>query len=216
MSEKLIIDPVTGGMKGAKDERWDLIPPSPLLDLAVLAGGFDKLSFRALDEIARVYAYGSSKYSDYNWQKGFAWRLSIAALQRHVSKHMQGEKVDHETDRLHLAHATWHLFTLYEFARLGLGTDDRIKDDGAAQCVFAGGLNDLWLRIFRFAAAADHDALELLRAAEIALKLVDEELAKRQEPPPAPEGWHPHKFLTGAVCDATDCRAPAHFTETLP
>ena len=85
MSEKLIIDPVTGGMKGAKDERWDLIPPSPLLDLAVLAGGFDKLSFRALDEIARVYAYGSSKYSDYNWQKGFAWRLSIAALQRHVS-----------------------------------------------------------------------------------------------------------------------------------
>ena len=208
MTEIRVVDPKTGGEKGTKPERWDLIPPSPLLDLAVLVGGFDKLSFRALDELARVYAVGARKYADFNWRKGFAWRLSIAALERHLSWHMQGQKIDGETDCLHLAHAVWHLFALYEFARLGLGTDDRVKEHcAAAECTMAKrGLDELWLRVFRFATAAEHDALELLRAAEIALRLVDEALA-------APEGWHPHKFAHGTVCDDPACPAPAHFRE---
>jgi hypothetical protein len=213
MTEIRVVDPKTGGEKGTKPERWDLIPPSPLLDLAVLVGGFDKLSFRALDELARVYAFGARKYSDFNWRKGIAWRLSIAALERHVSLHMQGQKIDGETDCLHLAHAVWHLFTLYEFARLGLGTDDRVKEHGAAECAVAKrGLDELWLRIFRFSTAAEHDALELLRAAEIALRLVDDALAV-PSPPSPPEGWHPHKFAHGAVCDDPACPAPAHFQE---
>jgi nucleoside 2-deoxyribosyltransferase len=107
--EVIVIDPVTGGRKGQKLERFDLIAPEPLV------------------ELARVYGYGASKYADDNWMKGYSWRLSIGALLRHIMKFVGGTYTDEESGRPHLAHAMWHCITLMEFYRLKLGTDDRFS-----------------------------------------------------------------------------------------
>lgn len=105
--EVRIVDPKTGGQKGQKPERFDLIP------------------FDALEEVARVYGEGAKKYEDDNWLKGYRWRLSLGALLRHVARFMCGEDRDRETGCLHLAHAAWHCLTLITFMQRGLGTDDR-------------------------------------------------------------------------------------------
>lgn len=106
-NEVRIVDPVTGGMKGSKDERYDLLP------------------YDALDEIARVYGVGAKKYEDHNWLKGYAWGLSLAACFRHLSRFAQGEDRDPETGCLHVAHAAWHCLTLLTFYMRKLGTDNR-------------------------------------------------------------------------------------------
>ncbi len=114
MTEERITDPKTGGQKGRKPERFDLLP------------------FDALEEVARVYGLGAKKYDDDNWLLGYAWRLSAGALLRHVARFMCGEDRDPETGCLHLAHAAWHCLTLLTFALRGLGTDDRAKTPNGA------------------------------------------------------------------------------------
>ncbi len=104
--EVRVVDPVTGGEKGQKGERYDLIP-------AV-----------AHQELARVFGFGSAKYADDNWRKGYSWRLSVGALERHLAAWKQGESVDAESGCHHLAHAAWHCYVLQTFEREGLGTDD--------------------------------------------------------------------------------------------
>ena len=106
--EARVTDPTTGGQKGVKLERFDLIP------------------FDALEEVARVYGYGARKYAEHNWARGYAWSLTLGALLRHVSRFMCGEDRDPETGCLHLAHAAWHCLTLIAFVHRGLGTDDRV------------------------------------------------------------------------------------------
>lgn len=100
-------DPKTGGQKGQKPERCDLIPADALM------------------ELARVYGEGAKKYEDNNYLKGYPWSWSLASLWRHILRWMLGEDVDPETGCHHLMHAAWHCFTLYVFAVRGLGTDDR-------------------------------------------------------------------------------------------
>ena len=106
-SEVRVTDPKTGGQKGQKIERFDLLP------------------FDALEEVARVYGHGAKKYADDNWLRGYAWRLSAGALLRHVARWMVGEDRDPETGCHHLAHAAWHCLTLMTFEMRSLGTDDR-------------------------------------------------------------------------------------------
>ena len=101
----------TGGEKGVKPERYDLIPIAPL------------------DHLARVYGKGALKYDDHNWRRGYEWGKSYAALQRHLTAFWEGEDID-EDGEPHLAHAAWHCFTLLEYlsnpryARF----DDRYKE----------------------------------------------------------------------------------------
>jgi hypothetical protein len=108
-TEVIMTDPKTGGMKGQKIERFDLLP------------------FDALEEIARVYGFGATKYADDNWLKGYSWRLSAGAMLRHIAKFMVGEDRDIESGCHHLAHVAWHCLTLITFTMRGLGTDDRAK-----------------------------------------------------------------------------------------
>lgn len=105
--EERVVDPVTGGAKGRKLERYDLVP------------------WAALDEVARVYGTGAAKYSDWNWMLGYNWSLSLGALFRHASLFAQGEDRD-ESGHHHLAHAAWHCLTLMTFAMMGRGQDDRM------------------------------------------------------------------------------------------
>lgn len=108
MTEERIVDPTTGGQKGRKPERFEL------------------LSWGSLEEVARVAAFGAAKYDDHNWTKGYAWSLCLGALFRHVARFAQGEDIDPESKLPHLAHALWHCMALMHFQRHALGTDDRM------------------------------------------------------------------------------------------
>lgn len=100
----------TGGQKGSKPERYDLIPVGPLAHLA------------------RTYGFGAEKYEDNNWQKGYDWKLSYAALQRHLNAFWGGEDFDPEIGTPHLANAAWHCFTLMWFMENRPEYDSRAKE----------------------------------------------------------------------------------------
>lgn len=108
MSEEIrVVNEKTGGAKGSKDERFDLIP------------------YEAVAEIARVYGMGAKKYDPHNWRKGYDWGLSYAALMRHVTAFWNGEDLDPESGLPHMAHAGWHCLTLLTFMKDHEALDDR-------------------------------------------------------------------------------------------
>jgi hypothetical protein len=115
--EVRIVDPATGGEKGAKVQRFSLIPSDFLWALAT------------------HYGVGARKYADDNWKRGYSWRLSLDAHNRHLSQWLGGfigpegawrdpEDNDPETGSSHLVAAAWHLVALWWFHRYGRGTDD--------------------------------------------------------------------------------------------
>jgi len=97
----------TGGQKGSKEARFDLIPAGPLTTLA------------------RLYGRGALKYDDDNWRKGYDWRLSFAAMQRHAWQFWGGQNNDDETGLPHLASVAWHAFALLEFMQAHPQYDSR-------------------------------------------------------------------------------------------
>lgn len=87
--------------------RMDLIPPE------------------ALYALGRVLEYGARKYADRNWEKGFAWGRSVAALKRHLSAWEAGQGCDQESGMPHLWHVLTNAAFLLAFEARGVGTDDR-------------------------------------------------------------------------------------------
>jgi hypothetical protein len=88
--------------------RHDLIPPF------------------VLDEIAKVYTYGTIKYDDDNWRKGLHWRKNvIGPMLRHLWKWIRGEKIDEESGCHHMAMALWQGFALMIYEKYSIGIDDR-------------------------------------------------------------------------------------------
>lgn len=91
----------TGGQKGSKPARFDLIPTLPLTLLA------------------EQYGRGAEKYEKVNgldnWRNGYEWSLSYAAMQRHLTAFWGGEDIDPDSGMPHLVAAAWHCFTLLEF-----------------------------------------------------------------------------------------------------
>lgn len=107
--EVRVTDSKTGGQKGSKLARLDLIP------------------VYAQVEEAKVHGMGATKYAPYNWRRGYDWGLSYGAMQRHLVAFWNGEDIDSESGLPHLAHARWHTGVLLEFLHYGLGTDDRLS-----------------------------------------------------------------------------------------
>lgn len=101
----------TGGQKGVKEARFDLIPSE------------------ALTQLAEHYAVGAAKYGDHNWRKGFEWSKSYAALNRHLHAFWGGEDLDPETGKPHLTAVAFHAFTLLTFAKEHPEYDDRFKEE---------------------------------------------------------------------------------------
>lgn len=99
----------TGGKKGTKRQRYDLIPVGPLA------------------KVAEHYAAGCEKYSDHNWRLGHEWSKSYAALQRHANAFWRGEDTDPETGSPHLAAVVFHALTLIEFSEVFPEYDDRYR-----------------------------------------------------------------------------------------
>jgi len=109
VSEVRIVNEQTGGEKGQKIERYDLIP------------------WEAMDEVARVYGLGAEKYSENNFRKGYAWSLSFASMMRHATQFWAGESYDKETGAHHLACAVFHALALIDFEKNYPELDDRYK-----------------------------------------------------------------------------------------
>lgn len=132
----------TGGQKGTKIERFDLIPAGPLAELAA------------------HYGSGAKKYAAHQWRNGYEWSKSYAALMRHLNAFWGGEDYDvcppdgdgcafvtnerepfeggftphgstcyNHTGNHHMAAAAWHCFTLLEFKDTFPEHDDRYRGD---------------------------------------------------------------------------------------
>lgn len=97
MSEEVRSVSATGGEKGVKVERYDLLP------------------VEALRQVAAHYGRGAEKYADNQWRKGYEWGKSYAALQRHANAFWGGEDFDPETGSHHMAAVAWHALTLLTF-----------------------------------------------------------------------------------------------------
>jgi hypothetical protein len=64
---------------------------------------YSLVPFAAFDEVVKVLTYGAKKYDRHNWKHVEDIRYQ-AALMRHFSAYMQGERNDPESNINHLAH----------------------------------------------------------------------------------------------------------------
>lgn len=111
----------TGGRKVQKEERYDLIPAEPLRLLARHFGvGAEKYTER--DAEGNITHDGAD-----NWRRGYDWRLSFAALNRHLWQFWAGEDIDEETGTPHIIAVAWHAFILDEFRRIHPQFDTRTQ-----------------------------------------------------------------------------------------
>jgi hypothetical protein len=97
----------TGGEKGTKLARFDLIPAGPLTQLA------------------EHYGRGAEKYEDRNWERGYEWSKTFAALQRHAWAAWGGEDIDPGTGSPHMVAVAWHALAWLEFMSTHPEFDDR-------------------------------------------------------------------------------------------
>jgi hypothetical protein len=99
----------TGGQKGVKQARYDLIP------------------WDEIDQLAQLYGYGATKYEDRNWEKGYEFSKSYAALLRHLTAWWNGEDVDPEHQLSHMTSVIFHALALMYFLERHPQFDDRPK-----------------------------------------------------------------------------------------
>lgn len=104
-TEHVVTNETTGGRKGQKLARFDLIPP------------------RSMIALAEHFGRGAAKYEDRNWEKGYNWSLNFQALMRHMWLWWNGEDGDDGGPHLHAA--LWHACVLIEFAATHPELDDR-------------------------------------------------------------------------------------------
>ena len=97
----------TGGEKGVKPARFDLVPVYPLTVLSEL------------------YGRGADKYQPHNWARGYEWSKSYASLMRHATQFWGGQDRDDETGLPHMAAVAFHAFALLQFMRDFPQHDDR-------------------------------------------------------------------------------------------
>ncbi len=106
-TEIRVTNEATGGQKGQKLARFDLIPVEPLTRLA------------------EHYGKGAAKYYPRNWEQGYDWSLSYGALMRHLTAWWGGEENDPELGSNHLDAVMFHAMALREFTNTHPELDDR-------------------------------------------------------------------------------------------
>ena len=88
----------TGGEKGSKPWRYDMLPTT------------------ALRQVAELYGVGARKYAEHNFRRGYDWDKTYSALQRHANLFWSGEDYDLELAGVnHLTSVAWHAFAATEF-----------------------------------------------------------------------------------------------------
>lgn len=83
------------------------------------------ISRRAIEEEAKVMAFGREKYDAWNWSKGIAWSRVLDAVLRHVHAYCDGETFDPETGLSHAAHARAGLGFILDYEKEHPELDDR-------------------------------------------------------------------------------------------
>lgn len=91
--------------------RWSLLPIQPLRD--------------AID----VLEFGSKRYGDYNWRKGFEWTAMYNATLRHLTSWFEGEDIADDSRLPHLAHALVNIMFLLVFRDTHKELDNRPSKD---------------------------------------------------------------------------------------
>lgn len=108
VGEEVRVTSETGGAKGQKAAQLGTVDPVALLHLSEVSG------------------YGAQKYGEsFNFLRGYDWRLSFDAMQRHMLAYWSGEDRDLESGLLHPAHAAWHGLAMTSFALRQVGEDTR-------------------------------------------------------------------------------------------
>jgi hypothetical protein len=79
----------------------------------------------ALEQMAKVFTFGATKYEPHNWKKGMAWSKVLASLKRHLLAFESGEDYDKETGLLHSAHIMANASFLTEYYKIYPQGDDR-------------------------------------------------------------------------------------------
>lgn len=116
-SETRIVNPETGGAKGRKLARFDLLP------------------WEAIWKVAEHYGRGANKYDDHNWRRGYDWSLSLGALGRHYAQFAAGEDYDEQTGSHHMAAVAFHALTLLVYADEHPDLDDRWQTRQAVELI---------------------------------------------------------------------------------
>lgn len=84
------------------------------------------LPAHALIETACVHGLGASKYGRYNWrQNDVNASTYVSAIMRHLMMWQQGEDIDPESGRSHLAHIAAGCNILMDAKKHGRLIDDR-------------------------------------------------------------------------------------------
>ena len=85
----------------------------------------------ALEQLAKVLAFGAEKYAPHNWRKGLAQTRLISAAMRHLSAFNGGQDTDPETGLHHAAHAMCCCMFMVWMSANKPQFDDRYKGDAA-------------------------------------------------------------------------------------
>lgn len=125
---KMIKDHIDGGKKESKLARFDLLPPSALYALA--------------EHYGKNCEENGGKYPARNWEKGYSWGLSFAALLRHAWQWWGAKiglpgfsEIDEESGSSHMTAVAWHAFALFTYCERNVGTDDRpVVTKGPIMC----------------------------------------------------------------------------------
>lgn len=83
------------------------------------------LPWGVLKEVSKVYEYGTKKYHENSWRKGFSYSDIFDALNRHLTDWWEGEDDDPESGLNHLLHASFNVLTLVYLVLWFTGKDDR-------------------------------------------------------------------------------------------
>jgi len=112
-----------------KDQEWpDILDDEAGVKYDDGKSRYDLIDAYALEQLAKVYTYGTIKYKDNNWRGGFKWGRIFGALMRHAWAFWRGEDDDPESGLPHMAHAAWQCFALLSFSNEQRGEDDRWTD----------------------------------------------------------------------------------------
>lgn len=92
------------------------------------------LPWAAVREMSAVQAYGHEKYKDFNnYRKGMEVTRNLSCSLRHIMSYIDGEDLDPESNRSHLAHAMCRLAFVLQNIHEGTAIDDRYKPDAHAE-----------------------------------------------------------------------------------
>ena len=82
----------------------------------------------ALNEAARVFAFGAEKYGENNLRLDidkYGWTRHYGSIQRHLAAWNDGEDIDPESGLPHLAHAMTQLMILLQVVKDAPDCDNR-------------------------------------------------------------------------------------------